>query len=178
MFGQRAAGAKPVQSKFGSQSKEVAKPAEDKGKQLVDPSDAATAERDSDANQAKEQSIQAHAKRREEILAEVVERIDAGAAVQMSREELEGELATMVNEILIEKRIVLSQRETQDVTKRLVDEMIGFGPLEPLLEDESVTDIMVNGPFQVYVERRGKLVLSDVRFRNNAHVMNLSLIHI
>jgi len=174
MFGQRAAGAKPVQSKFGSQSKEVAKPAEDKGKQLVDPSDAATAERDSDANQAKEQSIQAQAKRREEILAEVVERIDAGAAVQMSREELEGELATMVNEILIEKRIVLSQRETQDVTKRLVDEMIGFGPLEPLLEDEAVTDIMVNGPFQVYVERRGKLVLSDVRFRNNAHVMNVA----
>jgi pilus assembly protein CpaF len=80
----------------------------------------------------------------------------------------------MVNEILIEKRIVLSQRETQDVTKRLVDEMIGFGPLEPLLEDEAVTDIMVNGPFQVYVERRGKLVLSDVRFRNNAHVMNVA----
>lgn len=174
MFGQRAAGAKPVHSKFGSQSKEVAKPAEDKGKQLVDPAEAAAAERNSDSNQAKEQSLQAQIKRREEILAEVVERIDAGAAVQMSREELEAELATMVNEILIEKGIVLSQRETQDVTKRLVDEMIGFGPLEPLLEDEAVTDIMVNGPFQVYVERRGKLELSDVRFRNNGHVLNVA----
>lgn len=174
MFGQRAAGAKPVHSKFGSRSKEVAKPAEDKGNQLVDPAEAAAAERNSDSNQAKEQSLQAQIKRREEILAEVVERIDAGAAVQMSREELEAELATMVNEILIEKGIVLSQRETQDVTKRLVDEMIGFGPLEPLLEDEAVTDIMVNGPFQVYVERRGKLELSDVRFRNNGHVLNVA----
>jgi pilus assembly protein CpaF len=52
--------------------------------------------------------------------------------------------------------------------------MVGFGPLEPLLADESVNDIMVNGPQQVYVERKGKLELTEIRFRDNAHVMNVA----
>ncbi len=51
--------------------------------------------------------------------------------------------------------------------------MLGLGPLEPLLADETITDIMVNGPKQVYIEQRGKLVVSDVTFRDNAHVMNI-----
>jgi pilus assembly protein CpaF len=178
MFGQRATGKKPaVAQKFGTQQATV-KPQEVTQEALpsriADSAEAAELERNSDKNQAKIQTLRAQSERREEILAEVVERIDAGAAVQMSREELESELATMVNEILIEKRIVLSQRETQDVTKRLVDEMIGFGPLEILLADDAITDIMVNGPDQVYIERRGKLELSDVRFRNNSHVLNVA----
>jgi len=178
MFGQRAAGKKPaVAQKFGTQStatkpREASEPA--LPSRIADSAAAAEEERNSDQNQAKILTHRAQSERREEILAEVVERIDAGAAVQMSREELESELATMVNEILIEKRIVLSQRETQDVTKRLVDEMIGFGPLELLLSDDAITDIMVNGPDQVYVERRGKLELSDVRFRNDSHVLNVA----
>jgi pilus assembly protein CpaF len=111
---------------------------------------------------------------RDEILAEVLERIDASAAVRMSREELQGELGGLVSEILLERRIVLGQREQQELTKKLVDEMIGFGPLEPLLADEAVTDIMVNGPDKVYVEKGGKLTLTEVVFRNNAHVMNVA----
>jgi pilus assembly protein CpaF len=179
MFGQRASGTKPsTGSKFGSQetkSESSSQSDETNSASAIGSAvDAVDAERNSDQNQAKEQNLRAQSARREEILMEVVERIDAGAAVQMSRQELETELATMVNEILIEKRIVLSQRETQEVTKKLVDEMIGFGPLEPILEDESITDIMVNGPDQVYIERRGKLELSDVRFRNNSHVLNVA----
>src|SRR6202022_4065204 len=52
--------------------------------------------------------------------------------------------------------------------------MLGLGPLEPLIEDETVTDIMVNGAKQVYVERRGKLELTDVVFRDDDHVMNVA----
>ena len=52
--------------------------------------------------------------------------------------------------------------------------MVGFGPLEPLLADETINDIMVNGPHQVYVERKGKLELTEIRFRDNAHVMNIA----
>jgi pilus assembly protein CpaF len=111
---------------------------------------------------------------RDEILAEVLERIDASAAVRMSREALQSELGGLVSEILLERRIVLGQREQQELTKKLVDEMVGFGPLEPLLGDEAVTDIMVNGPDKIYVEKGGKLVLTDVQFRNNAHVMNVA----
>ncbi len=51
--------------------------------------------------------------------------------------------------------------------------MLGLGPLEPLIADETVSDIMINGPKQVYVERRGKLELTDVIFRDNAHLMNI-----
>ncbi len=179
MFGQRTSGSKPSSgAKFGSPESKLngsSAPNSANGSSgIINPGDEAELERNSDQNQAKEQNLRAQSARREEILAEVVERIDAGAAVQMSREELESELATMVNEILIEKRIVLSQRETQEVTKKLVDEMIGFGPLEPLLADESITDVLVNGPDQVYIERRGKLELSDVRFRNNSHVLNVA----
>src|SRR5260370_42597288 len=56
----------------------------------------------------------------------------------------------------------------------LDDDRIGCGPLDPLIEDETVTDIMVNGANQVYVERRGKLELTDVRFRDDEHVMNVA----
>ena len=111
---------------------------------------------------------------RDEILAEVLERIDASTAVRLSRDDLQQQLGVLVAEILLERRIVLGQREQQELTRQLVDEMVGFGPLEPLLSDETVTDIMVNGPSKVYVERGGKLVLTDVTFRSNAHVMNVA----
>ena len=52
--------------------------------------------------------------------------------------------------------------------------MIGLGPLEPLLAEEAVTDIMVNGPFKTYVERRGKVELTDVVFRDDAHVLHVA----
>ena len=60
------------------------------------------------------------------------------------------------------------------MVKVLLDEMLGLGPLEPLLADESINDIMVNGFNQVYIERRGKLVLTDVKFRDDRHVMNVA----
>ena len=55
--------------------------------------------------------------------------------------------------------------------ERVLDELVGFGPIESLLQDESVTEVMVNGPRQVYVEREGKITLADVRFLNDDHVM-------
>src|SRR6202008_1527479 len=56
----------------------------------------------------------------------------------------------------------------------LLDDMRDVGPLEPLMADEAITDIMVNGPKQVYVERRGKLELTDVQFRDDQHLMNVA----
>ncbi|CAN5195720.1 CpaF family protein [soil metagenome] len=59
------------------------------------------------------------------------------------------------------------------MTKELLDEVLGFGPLEPLLHDPAVTDILVNGPFEVYIEKRGMLELSEARFRDVNHVMQV-----
>jgi len=104
----------------------------------------------------------------------LLERIDASAAAKLPREELQRQIAELISEIVAEEKISLTSREQQEMTVTLVDDMVGLGPLEPLLADDSVNDIMVNGPYQVYVERKGKLEQTDVRFRDNAHVMNVA----
>ena len=71
-------------------------------------------------------------------------------------------------------RIHLNGREQRQLAAELVDDMLGLGPLEPLLDDDTITDIMVNGPERVFVEQRGKVVLSNVRFRDTDHVANIA----
>tara|TARA_Y100001934_G_scaffold282003_1_gene393915 strand:- start:624 stop:2294 length:1671 start_codon:yes stop_codon:yes gene_type:complete len=104
----------------------------------------------------------------------LLERIDVATATQMSRGDLARQVTEIVGEILFEERIRLNLAEQRDLVTMLINDMLGLGPLEPLLDDESVTDIMVNGPDQVYVERKGKLVLADIKFRDNQHVMNIA----
>lgn len=104
----------------------------------------------------------------------LMERIDISAAVTMDRLDLARDISDIVTDILIEERIQLNQREQRELTESLMHDMLGLGPLEPLLADESITDIMVNGPKQVFVEQKGKLVLSDCQFRDNAHVMQVA----
>ncbi len=104
----------------------------------------------------------------------VMDRIDVAAAARLDRMELRRQVGELVAEILKEQKLRLNQREQQSVVELLLNDMLGLGPLEPLLADETVNDIMVNGPRQVYVERAGKLVLTDVKFRDNSHVMNIA----
>jgi len=103
----------------------------------------------------------------------VVDRIDIGAAARLERDELGRQIGELVGEILREERLRLNQREQKDLVELLLDDMLGLGPLEPLLAEETITDIMVNGPYQVYIERKGKLELTDVKFRDNQHVLNI-----
>ncbi|HXV26022.1 MAG TPA: CpaF family protein [Alphaproteobacteria bacterium] len=104
----------------------------------------------------------------------ILDRMDMAAAAQLSREDLSHQLAELVAEILAEMKLRLNLKEQQGLVELLLNDMLGLGPLEPLLADETVTDIMVNGANKVYVERKGKLALTDVRFRNDAHVMNIA----
>ncbi|HVM80238.1 MAG TPA: CpaF family protein [Stellaceae bacterium] len=104
----------------------------------------------------------------------VMERIDTEVAAKLKREELARQLGGVVAEVLTEQRIQLNQNEQRDLVTVLLNDMLGFGPLEPLLADDTVNDIMVNGPKQVYVERKGKLELTDVTFRDNPHVMSIA----
>ena len=103
----------------------------------------------------------------------LLERIDTAAATKMPREQLYREVEEIVAEILTEEKMRLNGSEQRTIVDSLVDDMLGLGPLEPLIADESITDIMVNGPFQVYIEKSGKLQLSDVKFRDNQHVLNV-----
>jgi pilus assembly protein CpaF len=104
----------------------------------------------------------------------VMERIDTEVAAKLKREELSRQLAGVVAEVLTEQRIQLNLTEQRDLVTVLLNDMLGFGPLEPLLADDGINDIMVNGAKQVYIERKGKLELSDVTFRDDPHVMSIA----
>ena len=110
---------------------------------------------------------------RRTVQAMLLKRMDVAAAAELPREELQHQLDDLVREILIETKIQLNRVEQNELLAMLLDEMLGLGPVEPLLRDETVTDILVNGPKQVYIERRGKLELTDVTFDDNAHVFNI-----
>jgi pilus assembly protein CpaF len=103
-----------------------------------------------------------------------MERMDFSAASTLERGELAQQLGALVAEMIQEEKIQLNALEQRDLVTSLLNDMLGFGPLEVLLADEKVTDIMVNGPHQVYVERGGKLELSNVRLRDDAQVMNIA----
>jgi pilus assembly protein CpaF len=104
----------------------------------------------------------------------LMERIDASAAAQLPRAELARQIGTIILEITAEQKIHLNMAEQRDLVTMLINDMLGLGPLEPLLADEAITDIMVNGPNQVYIERRGKLELTNVRFKDNAQLINIA----
>ena len=104
----------------------------------------------------------------------VLERIDVTAATKLPRDELSVQITDILKEVLDEERLRLNATEQDQLVELLLDDMLGLGPLEPLLADEAVTDIMVNGPKQTYVERGGKLEMTDVVFRNNDHVLNVA----
>ncbi len=103
----------------------------------------------------------------------VMSRIDLAAAVSLPRKELVRQLEALVGELLVEHRIQLNRPEQADLVYQIVNDMLGLGPLEPLLEDDGITDIMINGPKQIYIEKRGKLELTGVTFEDNTHLLNI-----
>ncbi len=100
-------------------------------------------------------------------------RLDPAMVANVPSDRLTVEIERLISEIATGRHIQLNGREQRCLAEELVDDMLGLGPLEPLLEDDSIADIMVNGPDRVFVERAGKLVLSNVRFRDTAHVANI-----
>jgi pilus assembly protein CpaF len=104
----------------------------------------------------------------------IVQRIDVTAAARLAREELGRQLTGLVSEVLLERKLRLNGPEQEELVRLLLDDMLGLGPLEPLLADDSITDIMVNGPRRVYIERKGKIEPTSVTFRDNQHVMNIA----
>jgi pilus assembly protein CpaF len=88
-------------------------------------------------------------------------------------DRLRGQVEEMINGAIQEERVAMSRAERAALIMDLLNEIIGLGPIEPLLNDPEIDEVMVNGPFQIYVERRGKLELTDKRFRDNNHVMQV-----
>ncbi|MBF0542996.1 MAG: CpaF family protein [Candidatus Riflebacteria bacterium] len=93
--------------------------------------------------------------------------------VEKKKAMLRDRIISVTSEESPKLNITLSQREADQMTQVLLDDMIGFGPIQRLLDEEEISEIMVNGPYQIYYEKKGKLILSDVKFKDNEHVMRI-----
>ncbi|QXT37297.1 Flp pilus assembly complex ATPase component TadA [Sphingomonas sanguinis] len=111
---------------------------------------------------------------KEQVLPRLLERVDPEAAATLGKDELAEEFRPIIGEVLAELRLTLNRREQFALEKVLVDELLGLGPLEELLADADITDIMVNGPEQTYVERKGRLELANIRFRDEEHLFQVA----
>ncbi|MEP6872771.1 MAG: CpaF family protein [Burkholderiales bacterium] len=100
-------------------------------------------------------------------------RLDLEAMESLSADALKEELRQMVERLLLEENLVLNAGERRNLVRDIQYEMLGFGPLETLLADPTVSDILVNTYEQVYVERRGRLELTDITFTNDDHLMKI-----
>lgn len=100
-------------------------------------------------------------------------RLDPNVVATMPADRLTGDVERLISEMATDRRVHMNAREQRALAEELVHDILGLGPLEPLLDDETIADIMVNGPDKTFVERRGKVMLSNVRFRDTAHLMNI-----
>ena len=111
---------------------------------------------------------------KEQVLPRLLERIDPEAAASLSKDELAEEFRPIIGEVLAELKLTLNRREQFALEKVLVDELLGLGPLEELLGDPEVSDIMVNGPNQTYIEKKGKLQIAPIQFRDEQHLFQIA----
>ncbi len=111
---------------------------------------------------------------KEQVLPRLLERIDPEAAATLNKDELAEEFRPIIGEVLAELKFTLNRREQFALEKVLVDELLGLGPLEELLNDPAITDIMVNGPDQTYIEKKGKLTIAPIQFRDEEHLFQIA----
>jgi len=108
-----------------------------------------------------------------ELHERLLDSINLAALETMSRGEIEAEMGDLVQELLAEQRYALNAAERKQLTADLLDELLGLGPLEPLLKDPTITDILVNTHRHVFVERRGRLEETTARFKDERHLLRI-----
>jgi pilus assembly protein CpaF len=91
----------------------------------------------------------------------------------MPREQFESEIGDIIRDMLSKETSLLNERERKQFVADILDELLGLGPLEPLLKDASIADIIVNTHKQVCIERRGKIEITPVRFKDEAHLLRI-----
>ncbi len=103
----------------------------------------------------------------------LIEEIDLSKLDKLDEGEMRRQVRKLVGETAKSERLALNSAELDKLGDEVFDEMVGLGPIEPLLGDDSIADILINGPFQVYVERRGELELTAVKFKDNDHLLRI-----
>src|SRR5215216_6725994 len=105
--------------------------------------------------------------------ARIIDDFNLASLDRLSRDELVREVLAYVAEYLRTEKISLNQKELQAFVEEIVDEMIGYGPIEPLLKDPTITDILINTHKKCFVERFGKLEQTTVHFKDEAHLLRI-----
>ncbi|KVN98544.1 pilus assembly protein CpaF [Burkholderia ubonensis] len=103
----------------------------------------------------------------------LIERVDLDQLNKRSIDQIKHELSDVINSVIGEDKILLNEGERRRLVMEVQDEMLGLGPLEPLLADPQISDILVNTARQVYIERFGRLELTDTLFRDDAHLLQI-----
>ena len=107
------------------------------------------------------------------IFSALIDTIDLAQLAQFDPESAREEIRDIVNEIISIKSVVMSIAEQESLLQDICNDVLGYGPLEPLLARDDIADIMVNGANRVFIEVAGKIQLTPVRFRDNAQLMNI-----
>ena len=107
------------------------------------------------------------------IFGALIEAIDLSALAKLDPDNAREEIRDIVNEIIAIKSVVMSIAEQEELLDDICNDVLGYGPLEPLLARDDIADIMVNGPGKTYIEVSGKIQLTNIRFRDAAQLMNI-----
>ncbi len=103
----------------------------------------------------------------------LIDEINLAAVDKMPEKEMRAQIHELVAQHVASERIVLNAQELVQFVDDILHEMTGLGPIEPLLKDETINDILINTHRQIYIERSGRLELSDARFKNEAHLLRI-----
>ena len=104
---------------------------------------------------------------------QLLDRLNLASIETLDRDEVVGEIRKVVHELLTREAVPLNLDEREDLVEQILDEIFGLGPIEPLLKDPTISDILINTSRQVYIERNGKLEMTDVRFKDDRHLLQI-----
>ncbi|MEM9233277.1 MAG: ATPase, T2SS/T4P/T4SS family, partial [Pseudomonadota bacterium] len=187
MFGKRptdaarpaAPQAKPVEPKKPAATAPAAKApkappkVEEAPPKVAKPSTAAPAKQEQPASTGDEAKSEGYYNTKTTIFNALIDTIDLSQLAQLDIEAAAEEIRDIVNEIISIKGLQMSISEQESLLQDICNDVLGYGPLEPLLARDDIADVMVNGASRVFIEVDGKIQLTNVRFRDNSQLMNI-----
>src|SRR5215813_10143212 len=114
-----------------------------------------------------------HADLKSKVHRKLLQSLNSETLRLISKDRLRGEIGQAVEKLLLQENIPMTLPERDRIVEEILDEVFGFGPLEPLMKDTSITDILVNNHNKVYVERRGVLQRAPIQFKDDKHLLHI-----
>jgi pilus assembly protein CpaF len=127
----------------------------------------------SSVNQAVSRAADRYFELKSEIHKKLIGVLNLDRVSSIPKERIRSEIGRVVERLLEDERVPMTTAEQNKIIEEVLDEVLGLGPLEPLLKEPSISDILVNGYNKVYIERNGRLALTQVRFKDNAHLLHI-----